>query len=171
MVSTDVWHIEHRQELLILYGRVCVRWAAIDLLLVQILRLDLGNRAAAHDLIFNTAGAGKSRIEVFNRAIGASRFRQEERRRILTAIRFVTDLISARNDIIHSPLVTRLSLEGKTITPHLEKMGKSGKQKPVSINKIEAHLAAIGRALGELEELARELELKYDQDLGDEETA
>jgi len=171
MVSTDVWHIEHRQELLILYGKVSVRWAAIDLLLVQILRLDLGNSAAAHDLIFNTTGAGKNRIEGFNRAIGASRFEQEERRKILTATRLVTDLISARNDIIHSPLVTRLSFEGKTITPHLEKLGKSGKPKPVSIDKIEAHLAAIGRALTQLEELALELELKYDTDHGEEESA
>ncbi|MEZ0000943.1 hypothetical protein [Sinorhizobium fredii] len=170
MVSTDVWHIEHRQELLILYGKTSVRWAAIDLLLVQILRLDLGNSAAAHDLIFNTAGAGKNRIEVFNRAIGASRFEQEERRKILMVTRFVTDLISARNDIIHSPLVTRLSLEGRTITPRLEKVGKSGKPKPVSIGRIEAHLTAIGSVLSQLEELMLELELKYGPDFGEEET-
>ncbi|MBY3106282.1 hypothetical protein RWK44_10440 [Rhizobium sp. 25PS6] len=162
IVSTDVWHIEHRREVLELYGKVSVRWAALDLLLVGVLSIALENRPAAHDLIFNAAGSGKTRLDAFNRAIGASRFTREERAASLELTRKAADLLSARNEIIHAPLVIGLSIDGSKITPTLNKLGRQGKEQPLAVSKIEKHVKAIGDILSKLERLAESLDLKYD---------
>jgi hypothetical protein len=171
LVSTNVWHIEHRQELLILYGKVSVRWAAIDLMLVDILAVELNNRAAAHALIFKS-GAGKSRFEVFKDAIGESRFDQVDRVRILSIMRSITSLMATRNDIIHAPLVTVYSIEGKKITSTLSKIDrKQGRTQPVLIRRIEDHVNAVGKLLDDLEPMAADLNMKYGSsecDCGDE---
>ncbi len=162
MVSTDVWHVEHREEVLVLYGKVSVRWAALDLLLVQILSIALSNPSAARDLIFNGASFGKNRLETFNRAIGASRFTQDEREALLALSRKTADLLSARNDIVHSPLVINLSIEGNSIVPKLTRISRQGKTTELSITKIKGHIGAIGRVLSDLESLAQDLDLRYD---------
>lgn len=162
MVSTDVWHIEHREPVLLLYGKVCVRWAALDLLLVQILSVALCNSLAARDLIFNGSSFGKNRLDAFNRAIGASRFTEEERSALLALTKKTADLLSARNDIVHAPLVISLSVKGDKIASKLTRISRQGKEHELSIEKIEAHVNAIGSVLGDLEFLAQDLDLKYD---------
>jgi len=162
VVSTDIWHVEHHEEVLVLYGKVSVRWAALDLLLVQILSTALSNPSAAQDLIFNGASFGKNRLETFNRAIGASRFTQEEREALLALTKKAADLLGARNDIVHSPLVVNLSLEGNSIVPKLTRINRQRKATELSIKKIKGHIAAIGRVLSDLEDMAQELDLKCD---------
>ncbi|MBY2913963.1 hypothetical protein HF206_07490 [Rhizobium leguminosarum] len=167
MVSTDVWHVEHYEELLKEYGRVCIRWAAVDLMFVRLLSVALrGNYEAARDLIFNSAGSGRQRISIFENAIGGSHFEQIDRERILLITRRINDLLGARNDVIHSPLSIAYKVEGKSIRPSVMSTNRRGRERPVSLDAIKEHVALIGHCLSDLESALVDLCLKYDT--GDE---
>jgi hypothetical protein len=162
MVTSMVWQIEHQQELLALYGKVCVRWAALDLQMMLILATCLDNYEAARALIMDGTGAGKARIEEFNRVIGGSKLDQGERQALLDIMNRTSSLLSVRNHIVHAPLVTSYSFDGKKLRLSIKQIDRGGKQKPVSIQTIKAHLSHIGKILDELEEAGLALSSKYD---------
>lgn len=164
MVSTEVWHVEHHEDLLKLYGKVCVRWAAVDLLLLLVLDTALGNQSAARDLIFNSTGAGRARFDVFNRAIGASKFEQYEREKLLSISSRFAKLLTARNDIVHSPVVMSLSVQGSRIKPHLSRLSRKGEVRDLSLDDVIAHINAVGALQSELEDFSTDLALKYDSE-------
>ncbi|MBY4608995.1 hypothetical protein K6M90_15200 [Rhizobium sp. 9T] len=163
MVSTDVWHVEHHEELLKEYGRVCIRWASVDLMFVRLLSVALhGNYEAARDLIFNSAGSGRQRISIFENAIGGSHFEQIDRERILVMTGRINNLLGARNDVIHSPLSIAFKVEGKSISTSLISTNRRGRERPVSLDAIKEHVSSVGDCLSDLETALFDLLSKYE---------
>lgn len=158
MVSTDVWHLEHQEPLLLMYGKVAVRWAAADLLLAEILTTVLGNRSAATSLIFQTTGSGKQRFELFNNVIGASALGVEDRQNILALTKTLSSLLPERNDIIHSPLTISLAVDGDQLITTTSKVSRSGKVQDHSLKAVQAHIEKLGTVLAQLESFSTELD-------------
>jgi hypothetical protein len=164
MTTSSLWHIEHREKLLQEIGRVTVRWAALDMVLLKVVWLALDNRAAAYEIIFGSHNAGKQRLEAFNRVIGASKFTQEEREALLGLSADFARLLGTRNDIVHSPLVLALNVGAdKKLSFTLKSVDRDGRQKDVSEKKIHRHSKLVGQKLSELEDVVDDLFINHHQ--------
>ncbi|WP_421594346.1 hypothetical protein [Shinella sp. M27] len=96
MKTANLWQVEGRDGLLEDIGRVTVRWSAIDLYLLWFAELALRNREAATEIILNGSGAGRQRLEAFDRVIGASYFDEKERAELLGITGMLRSLLSER---------------------------------------------------------------------------
>lgn len=162
MGSTDVWFAEHTPELLAEIGKVTIRWAAIDLALLDISYIALRNHDAAVAIILSGSVAGRQRLEAFNAVIAGSYFNQAERQSILKVTETLRELATKRNAIVHSPLVVSYSVRDKrTFERRLTWVDRKGKQTVVSIDDLEQHVADVGYALSKLEEIATALQEAY----------
>lgn len=161
MVTTDLWHIEKNSDLIQAIGKVTVRWATLDMLLLEILSVAIENHALAVDVILTRPGAGRQRIEAFDRAIGGSRLTQLERGGLLELTGRFLKLLGERNDIVHTPLVTSIKVQGKKFAYVTEKLGRKGKRQKLSISSIDQHLKDVGEALAELERAYGALVMRY----------
>jgi len=161
LTTPELWHVESKTELLAEIGKVTIRWAALDLYLVNILAAALRNQAAAHNLIFNATGAGRQRLETFKEVIGASDFTTEERRVLIVLAKQCGRLLGERNVIVHSPLVTSITLEGKKIKWSMHRVSRSGKRVDVTVDSIRQHADDVGEVLGKIEELSEQLTERY----------
>ncbi|MDW9609413.1 hypothetical protein GOA59_32010 [Sinorhizobium meliloti] len=165
MISSNLWHTENHPKLLQELGRVTIRWAEVDLVLVDLAFVILnGNLEAARQHVFQTAGAGTERLRRFDRIVGSSELSADERRAIMAVTERLRSLYSTRNDIVHSPIVMAYSVEGRRISSRLTKISREGKQRDVSLTTIRKHAEDVGRCIGKMEELATELVEKYLQD-------
>lgn len=160
MVTIDLWHIENRKELLEEIGKVTVRWAAADLLMVKIVEVITRNRQVAHDYIFK-AGFGQQRFDAFLEVIGTSCFDQPERQALYTVISTLKKLLPDRNDIVHSPLAMAIRMDGNKIKFEVQKLSRGGKQSKADLEKIKKHTLQVGDLVGKLDELTVELREKY----------
>lgn len=162
MISSNLWHTENHPELLQELGRVTIRWAEVDLMLVDLAFVILnGNLEAARQHVFQTAGAGTERLRQFDRIVGSSELSTEERRAIMAVTEKLRSLYSTRNDIVHSPIVMAYSVEGRRISSRLTKISREGKQRDISLTTIRKHAEEVGSCIGKMEELANELAEKY----------
>lgn len=161
MTTTTVWHVEQHKDILELIGRVTVRWAALDLLLQDIVYIAITNPAAAAELIFGSANAGKQRLEKFDRAIGASRFTIDQRRRLLEITAEFASLLGTRNDIIHSPLIKTYSVENSKLRANLVQIKRTGKASNFSIDTVNRHIDHVGSLLTQLEAIRDEVAEEY----------
>ncbi len=162
MVTTSIWHIEKRPDLITALGRVSVRWAALDLLLVHIASVALKNFPAAQSCIFGDQNAGQRRFTAFERIIGASFFEQEERNAILRHLEKLQSLYSRRNKLTHEPLDTRYTIEGKTIRSHLAFVSRDGEPKEAKLEDINRHVDEVDIELAALESIWGDLVMKYE---------
>lgn len=161
MITSDLWHVEKQQDLLQDIGCVTVRWATVDLCLLDIAFIALKNREAAVAVVLNGSGAGRQRIEAFNNVIGCSYFEEVERRSILAVTATLTKLLDQRNSIVHSPLIVAYEVRDRRISSRLTKISKRGRQTDVNRNDIIDHIRSIGEILGKLDEMIAELAEKY----------
>jgi hypothetical protein len=162
MISSNLWHTENHPELLQELGIVTIRWAEVDLMLVDLAFVILnGNLEAARQHVFQTAGAGTERLRRFDRIVGSSELSTEERRAIMAVTERLRSLYSTRNDIVHSPIVMAYSVEGRRISSRLTKISREGKQRNISLTTIRKHAEEVGSCIGKMEELANELAEKY----------
>ncbi|NTI03469.1 hypothetical protein G6K88_15710 [Agrobacterium rhizogenes] len=162
MGSTDVWFAERTPELLAEIGKVTVRWAAIDLVLLDISCIALRNHDAAVAIILSGSVAGRQRLEAFNGVIAGSYFNQAERQSILKVTETLRELATKRNAIVHSPLVVSYWVrDRKTFERRLTWVDRKGKQTVVSIGDVKQHVADVGNALDMLEEIATALQEAY----------
>lgn len=123
MISSNLWHTENHPELLQELGRVTIRWAEVDHILVDLASVILnGNLEAARQHVFQTAGAGTDRLRRFDRIVGSSDLSADERRAIMAVTETLRSLYSTRNDIVHSPIVMAYSVEGRRISSRLTKI-------------------------------------------------
>ncbi|SES38209.1 hypothetical protein SAMN03159406_03870 [Rhizobium sp. NFR03] len=147
-------------DLLAEIGKVTVRWAALDLLLFQILTCVLENAEAAHKIIFNLQGAGLQRLAAFNDTIGASALSLEERSALLDITRRCKDMIGERNDIVHSPMATHFVISADFVRQTTVRMRKDGRTSTVTVADIKKHTTKIGLILHEIEQIAHRLMLE-----------
>jgi hypothetical protein len=151
MVNIDVFHVEQKRDLVEAIGKVTVRWASFDHMLTEIVGIVLDNRAAAVDLILTRPGAGRQRVEAFERAIGGSKLEQWERADLLELSGRASQLLAKRNDIVHSPLVTSIELEGTKFSYVIQKMTRKGERKDFDPGDINRHLEDVSLLLVDLE--------------------
>lgn len=168
MTTTTVWHVEQHKDILELIGKVTVRWAALDLLLQDVVYIALANPAVATELIFGSTNAGKQRLEKFDRAIGGSRFSMDQRERLLEISGKFASLLGTRNDIIHSPLITTYSVENAKLRSNLLQIKRTGKASYFSSETVNRHLEQVGALLRSLEALRDEIAEEYLQPPEDE---
>ncbi|WP_234841635.1 hypothetical protein [Sinorhizobium meliloti] len=142
-------------------GRVTIRWAEVDLLLVDLAFVILRNLEAAHQHVFQMSAAGTERLRRFDRIVGSSDLSTAERRAIMAVTERLRSLYSTRNDIVHSPIVLAYSVEGARINSRLTKISREGKQRDVSLSTIRKHADDVGQCIGKLEELATELSANH----------
>jgi len=167
MSTSFLWHIENREPLLQEIGKVTVRWAALDLILVNILEVALKNRAAAHQIILGSNNAGAQRLDAFKDAIGASYFEQFERKKVIETANKAKSLLAIRNSIVHSPLIMSFSLKGTAIKMEPKAVSKKGTIR--EMEKIDVHLARILQVLEDMEESYDYLDAKYGDPIDSEE--
>ena len=160
MVTTPVWHVEQNTQVVNLIGKVTIRWAALDVLLADLIYIDSQNYALAHDSVFGSRDAGIQRIQRVERAIGSSRFTQEERTAIFEITKKLSSIIGMRNEIIHSPLLPNFAIVGKRLQSDLVQVKRAGHQK-FSISAVEKHLDGIATLLFDLERTVDQLSNKY----------
>lgn len=162
MVTTSIWHIEGRPELVTALGRVSVRWASLDLLLVHIAAIALKNMPAAQSSIFGDHNAGRQRFTAFERIIGASFFDQKERTAILEHMAKLRSLYGRRNSLTHEPLDTRLTVEGKKLRFDLAFISRDGRTREAKLDDINRHVKEVDAELDALETIWERLVEKYD---------
>lgn len=162
MVTTSVWQIEQKPELITELGRVTVRWAALDLLLVRIASIALKNVPAAQGVIFGESNAGRARFAAFERVIGASFFDEDERSEILARMKEVARIYQARNALTHEPLEGTYSAHGKSLKFRLQFVARDGKKRDAVLADIESHVRAIDEHLEALESILEFLLEKYE---------
>jgi hypothetical protein len=151
MVTTNIWQIEQKPEIIIALGRVTIRWAELDLLLVRIASVALRNTPAGHAAIFGESNAGQARFETFGRIVGASFFSEDERSTILDRLRELRKLYRARNRLTHQPLEGNYFFEQDRLRFQLQFVTRDGKRKDVILNDIECHIGAVDEHLEALE--------------------
>lgn len=161
MATTDIYFLDREPDLLAEIGKVTVRWAAFDMMLVWILAVALENQAAAQKIIFQTVGAGRQRIEAFKDVIGSCRFDEEYRRSIIELANEFRTQLDERNAIIHSPLTTTVKVDGKSLRWVLQRVAKSGKPQDFSIDIVKKHVQILDKLMGELERLLEDISEKY----------
>jgi hypothetical protein len=162
MVAMSVWHVEQKPELIAQLGRVTVRWAALDLLLVRIAAIALRNPPAAWNIIFSANNAGQGRFRAFDRVIGASFFDEDERTAILRRTEALSQLYRVRNSLTHEPLEGTYSIDGTGLSFHLQFVSRDGGMKPVAIKEIKAHIDTVDEHLETLESILDHLLEKYE---------
>lgn len=162
MVTTSIWHIEQKPELIESLGRVTVRWASLDLLLVHIAAVALKNRPAAQSCIFGEYNAGQRRFTAFQDIIGASFFDQDERVAILHRMKTLRKLYKERNALTHEPLDGRVTVEGKLLKFDLVSVNREGKKKDVDVEDINKHVSQVDAELEALEGIWERLIEKYE---------
>ncbi len=163
MVSTSIWQVEQKPEVIAELGRVTVRWAALDLLLVRIASIALQNAPAAQSIIFCESNAGQARFRTFERIIGASFFDADERSQILALMEVLSRHYRERNALTHEPLAGGYSVQSKRLEFHLQFVSRDGKRKDVSLRDIEDHVRAVDNHLETFERIADHLFEKYDR--------
>lgn len=161
MVTMSIWRIEQKPELIEALGRVTVRWASLDLLLVHIAAIALKNLPAAQSCIFGDHNAGHRRFTAFQDIIGASFLNEDERSSILGRLKLLRTLYKQRNALTHEPLDGTLTIEGKKIILGLQFVTRSGARREVRIADIEKHVADVDAELEALETIWENLVEKY----------
>lgn len=161
MVTSNFYFIDSRKELLHEVGRVTVRWAALDLLLVEILAVVLENDIAAYQLVFRTSSFGRERLELVKDLIGGSKLDAGERESIFACISKLKTLLTERNTIVHSPLVMHFGVKGSKLTMKVQRVMRDGAQRDVTIEGIKAHVENVTATLEKLEEIQTDLAEKY----------
>lgn len=168
MVTTSIWHIEQKPELVSALGRVTVRWASLDLILVHIASVALKNIAAAQSSIFGDHNAGQRRFTAFERIIGASFFEQDERAKILSHMARLRSLYSKRNSLTHEPLDGKLTIDGKKLRFDLAFVTREGETREAKLDDIHRHVAEVDIELEALESVWEFLVEKYEpEETGD----
>jgi len=162
MVTTSIWHIEQKPELVSALGRVTVRWASLDLILVHIASVALKNIAAAQSSIFGDHNAGQRRFTAFERIIGASFFEQDERAKILSHMARLRVLYRRRNSLIHEPLDSKITVEGQAIHFDLAFVTRDGETKTAKLEDINQHVKDVDTELEALESIWEFLIEKYE---------
>lgn len=162
LVKTDLWFVSHQTSMLQNIGSVTIHWAAIDLCMANISAVALRNRAAAMKVIFGSHNAGAQRFEAFKDIIGESYFDAEERTAIIAVVNELRKCLSARNDIIHSPMVIDFSLSDSQVAANIKKISRDGVRK--DLTNVQEHLDDVKRLLSELDEIFDYLVEKYDED-------
>lgn len=161
MVTTRIWQVEQKPRLIEALGRVTVRWASLDLTLVDIAAVALNNLPAAQEVIFGAHNAGQRRFTAFERIICASNFDQAERTAIIGHLENLRDLYGRRNALIHEPLDGRVTMEGKTLKFDLAFVNRDGKKKDVNLEDIHQHVLQVDAELEALERIWEHLIDKY----------
>ncbi|CAN7398825.1 hypothetical protein LJR030_004118 [Rhizobium sp. LjRoot30] len=161
MVSTDVWQVEQEAELLTEYGKVCVRWAAVDFKLYQMAAIALNNDLAAQRLIMGNAVSGRQRFEALKDIVGASGFDQTDRAEIFRFADNLLRLQKTRNDIVHSPLLSRLEVTEGKLRWYLVKFDRKGRQIQINLGEVREHVAQVGDLLRQIEDFIDTLIDKY----------
>lgn len=151
MVTTNIWQIEQKPEIISALGRVTVRWAELDSLLVRIAAVVLKNTPAAHAAIFGESNAGQARFEAFGRIIGASFFSEDERTQILARLDELKKLYRIRNRLTHQPLEGSYFLEKDRLRFQLQFVTRDGKRKDVILEDIDDHIASVDQHLEGIE--------------------
>ncbi len=162
MVSTSIWHIEQKPELIAALGRVTVRWASLDLTLVQIAAVALKNMPAAQSSIFGDHNAGQRRFTAFERIIGASFFEEGERSAILDHMAKLRILYRRRNSLTHEPLDGTMTVEGQSLRFDLAFITRDGETKAVKMDEINQHVKDVDTELEALESIWDLLIEKYE---------
>lgn len=168
MVTTSIWHIEQKPELIEALGRVTVRWASLDLMLVHIAAVALKNMPAAQSCIFGNHNAGHRRFTAFEQIIGASFFEQDERATILSHMARLRSLYSKRNSLTHEPLDGKLTIDGKKLRFDLAFVTREGETREAKLDDIHRHVAEVDIELEALESVWEILVEKYEpEETGD----
>jgi len=150
--------MDGRPEIATEIGRITVRWAALDLLLVQILGTVLKNQVAAHTIIFAEQNAGQQRFQAFERVVGSSDLDTSTRKLIIDRMRQIRSLYRKRNAIVHEPLNGRFVIEGKkTLRSQVVAIDRYGKHRDISIEDFKAHAAEVDKHLSFLENISLEI--------------
>lgn len=168
MVTTSIWHIEQKPKLIEALGRVTVRWASLDLMLVHIAAIALKNMPAAQNCIFGSHNAGLRRFTVFEQIIGASFFEQEERATILGHMARLRSLYSKRNSLTHEPLDGKLTIDGKKLRFDLAFVTREGRMREAKLDDIDRHVEEVDAELESLESVWEFLVEKYEPEVADE---
>jgi len=168
MTITSVWFAEGHPEIVTELGRVTVRWSALDIILVEILSSVLESHEAARQIIFSNNNAGRQRFRAFQRIVGSSRLDEHTRKEIFAAMTALSALYGERNAIVHEPLQTEYSADGKRIRASIVAVDRDGKRRKVNIEKLKAHSAAVDVHLHAMDEIALRLacihEVTFDDD-------
>ncbi|MBN9242516.1 MAG: hypothetical protein J0I98_06965 [Mesorhizobium sp.] len=163
MVTMSVWHVEQNPKLIEELGRVTVRWAALDLLLVRIASIALKNHPAAQSVIFGESNAGQARFRAFERIIGASFFDEDERSEIIAHMKELSRHYRARNALTHEPLEGTYSIEGKRFKFRLQFVARGGGKKDAALEDIQKHVHSVDEHLEALEAILDRLFERYEQ--------
>ncbi len=165
MIPTGLWLVENNEMLLQEIGRVTVRWAEVDRLLVHLAAVSLNdNYEAAQHCIFGSSNSGIARLTAFEQIIGASKLDETERREIINISRDLRSLLGKRNEIVHSPLVHYFSvLEGR-LSAELKQIDRTGGKKDVSPDKIRKHADKVGEKIESLAKIWWALDKRYRRD-------
>ncbi len=153
IVSGELWHIENDAALVAAMGKVSIRWAAVDRWMMDILTIALGDQAEAAKIMLDTKNAGRRRLMNFDAAIERSDLGAPYQRHLIELSRRFQDLLSARNEIVHTPLVTSLEMRDSAFAFVTEKLGRGGKREKLSIAAIEKHLTDVWDVLSELQDV------------------
>ncbi|WP_432344648.1 hypothetical protein WMC41_15855 [Shinella yambaruensis] len=153
MITTNLWHLDHQHDMLIELGRLTIRWAEADRLMVGILDATLENRAAAQNIVFAGSNAGQQRFNAFVETIGTSGLPQEERQSIIKHIGRLKSLYGARNALTHEPIFTDIRFDNGKLKFGARSLTRDGSSRPMDVAKIKAHIRKVDAILSDLEDI------------------
>ncbi|WPE19978.1 hypothetical protein [Shinella zoogloeoides] len=162
MKPASMWFMDDRPELAAEIGWITIRWAALDLLLVQILGEVLRNRVAAQQIIFAEQNAGQQRFRAFERVIGTSSLDAATRKAIIDRMKQIGVLYRKRNEIVHEPFSSRLQVIDGKLHGRIIALDREGKSKDINIDDFKRHATQVDEHLTFLEETALAISLLHE---------